>query len=120
MKAIVYPTRLLQIARISLALALLLGTAGARGELLFADSFDYPKGDLAGNGPPPGSPPGQGEWAHFNGKPSVALFGFQFPGIYSAGKSVILTGPTETNGDKALAELRPVPRLTGLCGLDFS
>ncbi|MEO7168161.1 MAG: hypothetical protein ABI016_14160 [Chthoniobacterales bacterium] len=119
MKAIVYPTRLLQIALISLALALLLGTAGARGELLFADSFDYPKGDLAGNGPPPGSPPGQGEWTLFNGKPSVALFGFQFPGVYSAGKSVILTGPTETNGDKALAELRPVTAADGAVWVGF-
>jgi hypothetical protein len=104
---------------ITVTLGVLLLVSAARGELILADSFDYPKGDLGGQGPPPGSPPGQGEWALFNGNPSVALFGLQFPGIYSAGRSVIVTSPTDTNGDKALAELRPVTAADGVVWVGF-
>ena len=93
---------------IIVTLGVLVLTSVARGGLIFADSFDYPKGKLEGQGPPPGGPPGQGGWTVSNGNPNVASFGLQFPGIYSAGKSVIVAGPADTNGDKALADLGPV------------
>src|SRR5437667_9570994 len=70
-----------------LSVSSLLALSSARGELLFSDSFDYPAGDLDGQGPPPGSPPGQGGWVANNHEPLVAEFGLDFPGIFTAGNS---------------------------------
>jgi hypothetical protein len=47
--------------------------------LLFSDSFDYPAGELDGQGPPPGSPPGQGGWVKIYNDPVVGAFGLDFP-----------------------------------------
>jgi len=50
------------VATILIAATSFLAVSSACGELLFSDSFDYPAGNLDGQGPPPGSPPGQGAW----------------------------------------------------------
>ncbi|MBA3543619.1 MAG: hypothetical protein H0T83_04160 [Chthoniobacterales bacterium] len=91
----------------------------AHGDLIFADSFDYLKGDLAGNGPPPGSPPGQVVWQTFNLAPQVASFGLEFGGILSLGKSAALLGLPSTNGDKAVAALGPVTANDGTVWVAF-
>ncbi|HEX4667783.1 MAG TPA: hypothetical protein VH207_14405 [Chthoniobacterales bacterium] len=102
-----------------LALSFLLCLANARGDLIFADSFDYPKGDLDGSGPPPGSPPGQGGWVSFNQTPRVASFGLDLPGVFSAGNSAGLLGLDQTTGDKAVAALGPVTSNDGIVWVGF-
>jgi len=62
-----------------------LSISAARGELLFSDSFDYPAGPLAGQGPPAGAPPGQTGWTLVSGKPEVIPPGLHFPRVFSAG-----------------------------------
>ena len=47
-----------------------LGTAAAAP--IFHDAFSYPAGALAGNGPPAGSPDGQGAWANLSEGATVA------------------------------------------------
>jgi hypothetical protein len=113
------PSRSLAFAVPLLALSLFLCLASARGDLIFADSFDYPKGDLAGNGPPPDSPPGQGAWASFNQTPRVAPFGLDYPGIFSIGNSAGLLGLDSTTGDKAVAALGPVTPGDGIVWVGF-
>jgi len=94
-------------------------TAAARGELIFADSFAYPKGNLAGDGPPPGSPPGQGAWVIAKGNPFVASSGLSFPGIFSDGNSAKIFSDLGDNGDKALAALGPVTAGDGTVWVGF-
>jgi hypothetical protein len=114
-----YPSRFLHLAITFLAISFFPGVANTRADLIFADSFAYPKGPLAGDGPPPGSPPGQGEWTVANGNPEVARPGLQFRGIYWAGRSTIVNSPAHTNGDKALAELGPVTANDGVVWVGF-
>lgn len=97
----------------------LLVTATTRAELIFADSFDYQKGLLDGMGPPPGSPPGQGGWADFNGDPFVASSGLNFPGIFSSGNSAKIFSNLGSNGDKAVAALGPVTAEDGTAWVAF-
>src|SRR5437016_12176635 len=78
----------------------LLALSSARGELLFSDSFDYPAGDLDGQGPPPGSPPGQGGWVTSNHNPGVANFGLDFRGILTAGACARLKSIDGTVSDE--------------------
>jgi len=94
-------------------------TAAAQGELIFADSFAYPKGDLAGDGPPPGSPPGQGGWVIAKGNPFVASSGLGFPGIFSSGNSAKIVSDEGDNGDKAVAALGPVTAGDGAVWVGF-
>jgi hypothetical protein len=47
---------------LTVATSLSLGMSTARGELLFSDSFEYPTGPLAGQGPS-SAPPGQTGWS---------------------------------------------------------
>ncbi|MBA3833135.1 MAG: hypothetical protein H0X34_14820 [Chthoniobacterales bacterium] len=108
MKTTGYSSLFLHIAVTFLAISFFPGVANTRGDLIFADSFAYPEGVLAGDGPPPGSPPGQGGWTVSNGSPRVAKTGLRFPGIYWVGRSTIVNSPAHTNGDKAVAELLPV------------
>jgi hypothetical protein len=98
---------------------LLVLSATGRADLIFADSFSYPKGDLAGMGPPPGSPPGQGGWAAFNGAPFVASGGLNFAGIFSAGNSAKIFSDLGDNGDKAVATLGPVTAEDGTAWVGF-
>lgn len=70
-----------------MAISLTFGSSIAWGELLFSDSFDYPEGPLAGQGPPAGAPPGQTGWNLLSGKPQVLLQGMHFPRVFSAGES---------------------------------
>jgi hypothetical protein len=51
-----YPRTLVNLATI-LVVSSWLALSNASGGLLFSDSFDYPVGNLDGQGPPPGSPP---------------------------------------------------------------
>ena len=112
-------TRSLSVVVLLLALNFFPALASTRADLIFADSFDYPKGDLDGHGPPPGSPPGQGGWASFNQTPGVAPFGLDYPGILSSGNSAGLLGLPETNGDKAVATLGPVTPADGIVWVGF-
>lgn len=114
-----YPSRSLHFAITFFAISFFLGVVGARGDLIFADSFNYSKGDLAGNGPPPGSPPGQREWESFNGNPRVAPLGLEFAGIFWTGKSASILGLAGTNGDKAVAALGPVTADDGIVWVGF-
>jgi hypothetical protein len=84
------------------------GISPARATLLFADSFDYPTGSLNGDGPPAGSPPGQGPWASLNLDPQVTTPGLQFIGIHWAGNAATLSDTDDNNGDAAGADLTPV------------
>ena len=93
--------------------------SAARGELIFSDSFDYPQGDLGGQGPPPNSPPGQGGWETFNGTPSVTAVGLEFPGIFWTGNSALVHGLDDTTGDKAVAALGPVTADDGIVWVAF-
>jgi hypothetical protein len=99
--------------------SLLLVAATANADLIFADSFDYHKGLLDGMGPPPGSPPGQGGWAEFNGSPFVASAGLNYPGILSSGNSAKVFSDLGDNGDKAVAALGPVTAEDGSIWVGF-
>ena len=99
------------IAFIALVTGLVCAISEARGELLFSDSFAYAPGPLDGDGPPPGSPPGQGPWVTLGGSPTVTVPGLQFPHILFDGGAVTL-GDTGTTGDTASATITP----TGIGG----
>jgi len=64
-----------------------------RADLLFSDSFEYAPGSLDGDGPPPGSPPGQGPWeSDDTGDPLVIAEGLSYPGVFSAGGATSFFG----------------------------
>ncbi|CAN5602344.1 hypothetical protein BH18VER2_BH18VER2_14630 [soil metagenome] len=125
--------RLVKLARVTVAVAqsprliawgvvavvVCLTASLARADLIFADSFAYPKDYLEGDGPPPGSPPGQGGWAIFNGSPKVVSSGLEYDGIFWAGRSASLLGLDSTNGDKAVAALGPVTAEDGVVWVAF-
>jgi len=75
------------LATIVLIVSSLLALSSARGELLFSDSFDYPAGNLDGQGPPPGSPPGQGGWIKITHEPQVVPSGLEFSQLGTAPRS---------------------------------
>ncbi len=85
-----------------------LAFSNARAELLFSDSFAYPVGPLAGDGPPPNSPPGQSGWTSLNLNPQVVASSLRHRPIRSAGNSVTLSDSNDANGDAASASLTPV------------
>lgn len=82
----------------------LMSGPSARGELLFSDSFEYPQGALAGQGPPAGAPPGQTAWygADAQVNPGVPL---AYRNVFSAGGSVYLSSDDD---DANSANLRTV------------
>ncbi|MEO5753142.1 MAG: hypothetical protein ABIR38_00355, partial [Chthoniobacterales bacterium] len=81
--------------------------------------FAYPKGPLDGQGPPLGSPPGQGGWSTSNGNPRVEMFGLDFAGIFSTGGNARIRGVPDTNGDKVTAQLGPVTADEGVVWVGF-
>ena len=88
-----------------LAIVFSLGKSSACGELLFFDSFAYPVGPLAGQGPPAGAPPGQTGWSLLAGNPLVLARGLHFPRVFSVGGSAGLkAGRAQT----VVANLAPV------------
>jgi hypothetical protein len=91
----------------------------ARAELLFADSFDYPEGNLGGQGPPPGSPPGQGGWVASNNEPRVAPHGLSYGGILSAGNCARLHSIFGAISDEAVAAIGPVTPDYGTVWIGF-
>jgi hypothetical protein len=99
--------RSLYLAAIATAM-LALAVSTAHADLLFSDSFAYPTGPLGGDGPPPGSPPGQGPWLALNLNPQVTSPGLRFRGILSAGNAAALGDTNGDNGDAAGADLTPV------------
>ena len=114
-----YPRTLVNLATI-LAVSSWLAFSSASGELLFSDSFDYPVGDLDGQGPPPGSPPGQGGWVTSNDNPRVAKL--------RAGLSRDSYGWTLARGstaltvrflDEAIAAIGPVTPDIGIVWVGF-
>ena len=114
-----YPGTLVNLAAILVTVSSLLAISSARGELLFSDSFDYPAGDLDGQGPPPGSPPGQGGWVASNHRPEVAEFGLEFPGILASGNSARLSSIDGTVSDEAVAAVGPVTPDVGIVWVGF-
>jgi hypothetical protein len=102
-----------------LSVSSLLVLSSARGELLFSDSFDYPAGSLDGQGPPPGSPPGQGGWVANNHNPEVANLGLDFPGIFTAGNCARLNSFDDTVSDEAIAAIGPVTPDIGVVWVGF-
>ena len=100
--------RYLYLAAVAAAIGLALAVSTAHADLLFSDSFDYPAGSLAGDGPPPGSPPGQGVWLDLNFDPQVTSPGLRFRSIRSAGNAAGLADTNDSNGDAAGADLTPV------------
>jgi hypothetical protein len=94
-------------ALIAMAISLTLWSSAAQATLLFSDSFSYPVGSLAGNGPPPGSPPGQSAWISLNFDPQVTTPGLVFPSLHTAGNAATLAD-SFNNGDAAGADLSPV------------
>jgi hypothetical protein len=113
-----YP-RTLRGVVIILTVSSLLIISSARGELLFSDSFDYLAGNLDGQGPPPGSPPGQGGWVTSNHNPRVASFGLDFPGILTAGHCARLNSIDGTVSDEAIAAIGPVTPDIGIVWVGF-
>src|SRR6266487_18917 len=113
-----YPRTLVSLVTI-LTVSSLLALSNARGELLFSDSFDYPAGNLDGQGPPPGSPPGQGGWVTSNHNPGVASFGLDFPGILTAGHCARLNSIYGTVSDEGIAAIGPVTPDIGIVWVGF-
>ena len=96
------------IGLIATAISFTLGSSAAQAALLFSDSFNYPIGSLAGDGPPPGSPPGQSAWISLNFDPQVTVPGLVFPGLRTVGNAATLADNNDNNGDAAGADLTPV------------
>src|SRR4030095_5766311 len=113
------PGALVSLATILVAASSVLPLPSGCGNLLFSDSFDYPHGDLDGQGPPPGSPPGQGGWVANNHNPGVADFGLDFPGIVAAGNSARLHSIEDTVSDEAIAAIGPVTPDIGIVWIGF-
>ena len=86
---------------------LTLGSSATHADLLFSDSFRYPAGSLAGDGPPPGSPPGQGAWIALSLDPQVTAPGLVFPSLHTVGYAATLSDSNDSNGDSAGADLTP-------------
>jgi len=107
------------LATIVLIVSSLLALSSARGELLFSDSFDYPAGNLDGQGPPPGSPPGQGGWIKITHEPQVVPSGLDFPGILTAGNSAALRSIPDMVSDEAYATIGPVTPDVGIVWIGF-
>ena len=103
-----------------LSISSLLVLSSASGELLFSDSFRYPAGDLDGQGPPPGSPPGQGGWVRNNHNPRVATFGLNFPGILTGGNCARLNSVDDAVSDEAIAAIGPVTPDVDIVWVGFS
>ncbi len=88
-------------------ISLTLCNSATQADLLFSDSFAYPTGSLGGNGPPPGSPPGQGGWVSLNLDPQVSAPGLVFPSLVTTGNAATLAD-SNNNGDAAGADLNAV------------
>ncbi len=99
--------RYLLLAVVMGALGLAFAGSTALADSLFTESFDYPVGPLDGNGPPPGSPPGQEAWVALGGAPLVHAPGLRFRKVASAGNAANL-GDRGGTGDTASAGLTPV------------
>jgi hypothetical protein len=82
--------------------------SSAEGALQLSDSFDYAIGSLAGNGPPPGSPPGQTVWTNLGGNAQVIAPGLDFIGDFSTGNKATTAGVAGANGDIVGVDVAPV------------
>jgi hypothetical protein len=89
-------------------ISLLSGAASVHGALQLSESFDYVTGALAGNGPPPGSPPGQTGWTNVAGNAQVTAPGLDFTGDSSAGNKGTTAGAAGANGDIVGVDVAPV------------
>jgi hypothetical protein len=114
-----YAKAFVSLATILVVAGSFLAASSTNGELLFSDSFDYPAGNLDGQGPPLGSPPGQGGWVAINHNPLVAEFGLDFPGIFSTGSSAGLYSIPLTVSDEAVAAIGPVTPDVGVVWIGF-
>jgi hypothetical protein len=103
---LIRPLRWSGLLGLCMAIVFSLGKSNARGELLFFDSFEYPAGPLAGQGPPAGAPPGQTGWSLLAGNPLVAVQGLHFPRVFSVGGSAGLEARHEPQ--TVVANLTPV------------
>ena len=114
-----YQRALVSLATILVVATSVLTVSTAHGELLFSDSFDYPAGNLDGQGPPSGSPPGQGGWVASNHNPGVANLGLDFPRILTAGNSARLDSVFGSVADEAIAAIGPVTPDIGVVWIGF-
>jgi FG-GAP-like repeat len=80
----------------------------AQATMKFSDSFAYPVGPLASQGPPTGRPAGQTGWFNANGSAQLTTPGLAFPNVASAGNKAEVTGVSGANGDIATANLKQV------------
>jgi hypothetical protein len=85
------------------ALALLLSARQLPAEQIFADTFDYPAGALAGNGPPAHSPKGQGAWTNVAGNAEVAPGGLHYASVPADAGKAVMAGLGTVIGDEAMA-----------------
>ena len=116
-RQVLWPLRLL--AGVGFLFSTCLVHTSARGELLFSDSFVYDEGKLDGQGPPPGSPPGQGGWVASIDDPEVAPFGVTFIDIFYAGKSARLFSMPGVISSEAIAAVGPVTPDYGVVWVGF-
>jgi len=114
-----YAGALVSLATILVAASSFLAVSSASGESLFSDSFRYPAGNLDGQGPPPGSPPGQGAWFASNHNPRVATFGLDFAGIVTGGNCARLNSVDDTVSEEAIAAIGPVTPDIGIVWIGF-
>ena len=114
-----FPFLVTRLGRMLTLVGFLFSTLGAltnaRSELLFADSFNYSVGKLDGQGPPPGSPPGQGGWVASNNQPRVASHDL----IFGAGTCARLHSILGTVSDEAIAAIGPVTPDYGVVWIGF-
>ena len=80
---------------------------------VFSDRFDYPAGALAGQGPPAGSPAGQGTWTTFSGNAQVTSGGLAYPGVQTSGGKATISGLGVTVGDDIIASTSQVGGANG-------
>jgi hypothetical protein len=83
--------------------------SSAFSERLFSESFDYRTGELGGNGPPPGSPPGQGAWVSLVRHAQVITPGLLFRSFQSAGNAASVSDDgISFDGDIVAADVTPL------------
>ncbi len=70
---------------------------------IYVDTFSYPAGALAGQGPPAGSPAGQGAWSNYSGSAQVTRGGLADAGVQTTGSKATISGLGAPLGDDVIA-----------------
>ena len=80
---------------------------------IFTDTFNYPAGALAGNGPPPDSPAGQGAWMNLTGSPQVTAGGLSYGTLAADASKATISGFGGTIGNNAVAQMSQIGGANG-------